>query len=293
MLLTRYATPAEFLNAAAPFLTQHEAEHCLLLGLAGNMRRYPDRFDLTPAGLYLATVEQEGEIVAAALRTPPHPPTLSLIALEQREAALRAIVAAFVREYPDLPGVSGPAEIASAFVRLWCEQTGAQSRLEIAERIFKLETVIPVVGVPGQPRPATAADRDLLVEWVAAFQAEAFADTAVSRSDAARLVDHGLAMPEVRGYWLWEDEHGMPVSLAGYTGPTPHGMRVAPVYTPPAKRGHGYASTLVAALSQHLLDTGRQFCFLFTDLANPTSNKIYQNIGYRPVIDFDMYAITF
>lgn len=86
---------------------------------------------------------------------------------------------------------------------------------------------------------------------------------------------------------MWDD--GQPVSLAGYSGPTPHGIRVGPVYTPPAQRGKGYASACVAALSRLLLDGGRAYCFLFTDMGNPTSNPIYQAIGYRPVCDVDEY----
>ena len=73
-------------------------------------------------------------------------------------------------------------------------------------------------------------------------------------------------------------------------GRTPNGTRVGPVYTPPEHRGHGYASALVAAASQAQLDEGIQFCFLFTDLANPTANHIYQAIGYEPVSDIDVYV---
>ncbi|MCA9556723.1 MAG: GNAT family N-acetyltransferase, partial [Myxococcales bacterium] len=83
--------------------------------------------------------------------------------------------------------------------------------------------------------------------------------------------------------WVWED--GEAVSMAAAVSPTPHGVRVNFVYTPPERRGRGYASACVAALSQAQLDAGRQFCFLYTDLANPTSNAIYQRIGYRPVTD--------
>jgi hypothetical protein len=84
--------------------------------------------------------------------------------------------------------------------------------------------------------------------------------------------------------YLWERE-GDVVSMAAAVGPTPNGMRVGAVYTPPEHRGHGYASALVAALSQDLLDRGRTFTMLYTDLANPTSNAIYQRIGYVPVSD--------
>ncbi|MGH2521912.1 MAG: GNAT family N-acetyltransferase [Anaerolineales bacterium] len=93
--------------------------------------------------------------------------------------------------------------------------------------------------------------------------------------------------PETRGIYFWEDPH--PVSMAGYGGPTPNGIRVGPVYTPPEQRRKGYASACVAALSQLMLDRGRKYCFLFTDLANPTSNHIYQQIGYEPVCDVDEY----
>ena len=80
--------------------------------------------------------------------------------------------------------------------------------------------------------------------------------------------------------------------MAGVGGLTPHGIRIGPVYTPPELRGHGYASNLVAGVTQRQLDAGRDYVFLFTDLANPTSNKIYQDIGYQPVNDIDEWDFT-
>jgi predicted GNAT family acetyltransferase len=65
---------------------------------------------------------------------------------------------------------------------------------------------------------------------------------------------------------------------------TPNGIRIGPVYTPPEHRRHGYASAVTAGLSSRLLES-RRFCFLYTDLANPTSNKIYEQIGYRRVCE--------
>ena len=102
------------------------------------------------------------------------------------------------------------------------------------------------------------------------------------------MVDGGLRSG-TRTFYLWEHD-GRPVSMAGVTGPTPHGIRVGPVYTPPAERGRGFGSALTAAASQAQLDDGRRFVFLFTDLDNPTSNKIYQAIGYEPVIDIDQWS---
>ena len=94
-----------------------------------------------------------------------------------------------------------------------------------------------------------------------------------------------------RTAYLWRDDDRV-VSLTGVGGLTPHGIRVGPVYTPPADRGRGYASNLVAEASQLQLDSGREFVFLSTDLANPTANKIYQDIGYEPVIDIDVYDFS-
>jgi predicted GNAT family acetyltransferase len=102
------------------------------------------------------------------------------------------------------------------------------------------------------------------------------------------MFEHRLASPTA-GFLVWEDG-GEPVSLAGWGGATPNGIRVGPVYTPPELRGRGYATALTAELSRRLLDGrlfegGRRFCFLYTDLANPTSNAIYERIGYRRVAE--------
>jgi predicted GNAT family acetyltransferase len=92
------------------------------------------------------------------------------------------------------------------------------------------------------------------------------------------------------GFALWED--GEPVSMAGWGSPTPNGMRIGPVYTPPERRGRGYGSAATAAASAEQLAAGRTFCFLYTDLSNPTSNKIYMDIGYEPVCDSIEYAFV-
>ena len=131
-------------------------------------------------------------------------------------------------------------------------------------------------------------DQALIRDWAEAFTVRR------CRQPGARLRRHGPSAGSRgtgRTAYLWEDG-GRPVSLAGVGGLTPHGIRVGPVYTPPELRGRGYASNVVAGVSQLQLDAGRTFVFLFTDLANPTANKIYQAIGYEPVIDVDEYDFT-
>ena len=137
--------------------------------------------------------------------------------------------------------------------------------------------------VAGSMRPYVDADRPLVLDWLTAFFAEAMPGT--PESDAGGFLTRRLAEPTSR-LVLWDD--GEPRSLAGFGSPTPNGMRVGPVYTPPELRGRGYASALTAAVTEHVL-ADRLFCFLSTDLANPTSNSIYQRIGYRPVIDVNVW----
>jgi predicted GNAT family acetyltransferase len=228
-------------------------------------------------------VEDAGSPVAAAVRTPPHNVVLS------QTASLDALDL-FARDLHEagqaLPGVVASSAVSLAFADRWHALTGQRHRRAEALRISQLEAVKPVIGVPGHLRRATVDDQALLVDWSEAFSREVHNEA--DRSEIERSVQQTLATdPNVRGLYIWHD--GAPVSMAGFSGPTPNGSRVGPVYTPPALRRKGYASACVAALSQHLLDSGRKFCFLFTDLANPTSNHIYQAIGYVPVCDVDDY----
>jgi predicted GNAT family acetyltransferase len=131
---------------------------------------------------------------------------------------------------------------------------------------------------------AGEADRPVVLDLVRAFMTEV-RGTAPAQAELVRSVEIRLgALPERGGFWLWEVD-GEVVSLTGHGGPTPNGIRIGPVYTPPRHRGRGYATRLVAEQSAWLLGRGRRFCFLFTDLANPTSNGIYRRIGYRQVCE--------
>ena len=131
-------------------------------------------------------------------------------------------------------------------------------------------------------RVATAADRELALRWWIAFGDEVLHEGGPGRDRAEATLDHRLSSPSA-GILLWENA-GEPVSIAGWGGPTPNGIRIGPVYTPAECRGRGYGSAVTAAVTQDILDDGA-IPVLFTDLANPTSNKIYQLLGYYPVAD--------
>ncbi|HEU5015153.1 MAG TPA: GNAT family N-acetyltransferase [Roseiflexaceae bacterium] len=277
MEIRRFDAPQSFLAHASHFLLEREAEHNLILGLAAELEHNLFVFGSQP---YMATVEDHGRIVAAALMTPPHNLILSRMA---DDAAIPAIVADLARFAAAPAGVIADVDHAAAFAELWCAPRGLRYRRNVAERIFQLTAVRPPRPVPGSMREATNHDRPLLVEWFTGFNADALS-TNIDHHAAERAADRWLSSPS-RTLYLWED--GEVVSMTGVAGPTPHGIRVSAVYTPPAQRRRGYASALVAAASQRQLDMGRSFCFLYTDLSNPTSNHIYQEIGYEPVVDVD------
>jgi uncharacterized protein len=270
MQVRTFDDPIVFLEQAGPLLLEDEARHNLMLGLAATLRDHPERYP--NFGLWL--VEHHGEPVGAALRTAPHN---LVLARARDESAIDALAQAVDDE---LPGVVGALPEVEQFARAWASGHGVTPVRRLAQGIFALERVEPVTGVPGAMRIATFDDRPLLLEWFLAFGIEALPHPDEDR--LARDLDHRLSATDT-GVVLWV--HDGAVSLAGFGGPTPNGIRIGPVYTPPELRGHGYASALVAELSSTLLADGRQFCFLFTDLANPTSNKIYERIGYVRVCE--------
>jgi predicted GNAT family acetyltransferase len=280
MELVRHPGVDAFRRRADAFLVAHEAENNLLLGLSASLRESPGLYTEAP---YLATVGADGAVVAVALRTPPHNLVLSAAPAEAIE-----LIARDVERAGGTPGVLGPSADARAFARAWSALTGAAPGAVVAERIYQLDAVVPVTGVAGSLERATVADRDLLVDWLERFTIEALGPA--DRASLERTVDIRLASG-VAGYFLWRVD-GDPTCLAACSGPTPSGIRIGPVYTPPALRRKGYGSACVAALSQRCLDGGRRLCFLFTDLANSTSNSIYQAIGYRPVCDFEQIELV-
>lgn len=286
MEIRRFAGVDAFYRHTETFYAAHEAENNLPLGILTTRLAQPASVE---PDIYLATAERDGEIVAAAVRTPPYNLVLSLIPnADLRAPAIAALVENTRAVYGAMRGVLGPAAEAQAFAQQWQRRAGGAYHIGVRERSYQLDAVVPVKDVSGTMRRATEADRDLLIHWYDAFNHEAMPDGI--HQNPAQWVDAMLSSP-VRDLFLWEDG-GERVTLVGHSGNTPHGARVGPVYTPPPLRRRGYASACTAAASQALLDAGRRFCFLFTNLANPTANHIYQTIGYRPVCDVDEYRFN-
>ena len=278
MKLTRHDSADGFLAHAGEFLGAREAEHNLILGLSSRLRAAPLMYG-EPA--YFAVVEEGGRVVGATMRTPPH--NLILSELDDL-AAIGPLLEDARAEFGSLPGVVGPKEPVARFAQAW----RGPARLEIAQRAFRADHVDAPSGVPGgcaTTSAATASSRR--AGWTPSSRRRCRS----RRPSRARSSSTAARRTRTAGSCSGRTT-ARSVSMAGFGGRTPNGIRIGPVYTPPELRGRGYASALTAAITQRLLDGGLRFCFLFTDLANPTSNSIYQRIGYEPVSDIDLWTFS-
>lgn len=271
------ADAGDFWRRAEDFLTADPVLNSVPLTLTVQRR---DGTVVDPAPPTFATVtDGAGDVVGVVLRTPPRNAMVS----RMPAAALPVVVESLRGLWPDLPGVNGPEAEASRFAELW--RPGGYE-VEMQQRLHRLGTLTPPAGVPGECRAATTAERELLVEW-----SRAFVDESDQNGDRDAIgADVDLRLEQRRAYvWVCEGE---PVSYTGHTLTVAGVARVGPVYTPRDRRGRGYASALVAEVSSRLVDAGADEVCLYTDLANSTSNKIYAEIGYRPVHDITSIQFT-
>jgi predicted GNAT family acetyltransferase len=265
---------AERFGQRAGELLEARLEHNVLATAALSVRTSPHEH---PDALF-AWVEDGGAVVAAALRTPPR----RLLATVMDGEIAEPLMARWLDADPGVPGVVAPLAVASALAGAWQRLTGRRATPAISEALHQLERVIaPARPAPGLLRNATAAEQDLLVRWTNAFIAE----TGIADApDAAPVVARSLRRG---GLFVWADPG--PVSMVGCNPAVAGIVRVGPVYTPLEHRGRGYASSAVAAASELALANGATRCVLFTDIANPTSNRIYQALGYERCGDWQEF----
>ena len=283
---------AEFLAAAGDFLRGERVRNTVFLTVAEAMRANPgQRRGNTHAGLPLFGWWSAGEghgakatPCGAFLHTPPFPVLLSAVPAEAAVSLAKQALAGRL-----LTGVNAYPETAKAFGDAWREMTGDRVGVHTRTRLYRLTELSWPDPLPdGAPRLAAQGDAALLTEWFAAFTRETSPPGAADASDPSAAVAERLSY---LGVTLWEAD-GEPVSLAGVTRQVAGMVRIGPVYTPPDRRGHGYGTAVTAAVSHRVRAVGAEEVLLYTDLANPVSNSIYQRIGYRPVEDRVMLSFT-
>lgn len=249
--------------------------------LATNVEAVRDGRRSYDGALWL-TVVDDGEIVGVAHHTPPY----GLLICPMPPAAARVLAHAVAPLRPDLSGVNGVSETAEAFALAWEELTGAAVVPGMAQLLYEADRIVLPTGVPGRARVAIADDHDVIVQWSHAFHDEAVPD------QPAHAVDQSATQRIAAGELLIWEVDGRPVCFAGASKPSAGVARIGPVYTPPADRRHGFGGACTAAASKRALDDGARQCMLYTDAANPTSNSIYQQIGYRLVGDARQFTFA-
>ncbi|MFD7991272.1 GNAT family N-acetyltransferase [Streptomyces mexicanus] len=307
-----------FLSRAGEFLRSRPAAHTVPLTVTENLRsRGPGVYgDAAPEfGVLEGKSERDGtrEVRAAFFRTPPHPVVLTALTEQEADALAQRLAATYAStgaeatgtgagtgagaaagpgEEPrggraPLSGVNAERDTAEAFAAAWRRHTGARVAPRRRMRLYRLgELSVPRPVPPGRARVAAEPDRALLARWYDEFCAAV--DESLGRGGPA-WADDRVRLGDVL---LWETPDGVPVAMAGRSPKVAGQIRVMGVYTPAHLRGRGYAGAVTAEVSRAALAAGAQEVLLFTDLANPTSNGLYQRIGYRPVSDFAVYDFT-
>jgi GNAT superfamily N-acetyltransferase len=278
MHVRRHTSAAEYLEVAGPTLRRQPVINQLVIGIAQQVARDPGRYG---ADNYFFSVEDGNEIVGAALQTAPWPVQVSAAPPE----AVRALARAFA-DLPAIRAVSGPDDTPRVFADEYARLRGVTHQLEDSLGTFELTAVSPVPAAQGTRVIASDEHAPVLQAWIEAFHAEAVPHDPPARADAGqRVASSGRAH-------IWLDAAGAPVSYAMNNRDVDGWASIGPVYTPPEQRGRGFATALVAGVSQYLLDQGRPGCTLYTNLANPTSNAIYERIGYRRIGSAFRYAFS-
>ncbi|MFF0265245.1 GNAT family N-acetyltransferase [Kribbella sp. NPDC004536] len=262
--------PQAFERTVFPFLQRDPVLHTIIMSNVHERADGTVRAEDEPS--YFVSVH-DPDVVGAAMRTPGRGVYVGAL----REDLAEPIADAYADVLPELKGVAGDRPAALRFARRWCELRGGKATETRGTRLHKLIELSPLTA-DGSARLMQAEDVDVVATWGDGFAAE-IADAIATdhREWAERRLDD-------RTLWIWE-ANGEPVSMAAYHMPLYGVCRVGPVYTPPDHRHHGYAGALTTHVTANILAAGNQAC-LYTDLANPTSNKIYHQAGYRPVADF-------
>jgi GNAT superfamily N-acetyltransferase len=288
MELRFFDDPVAFLEVAADHLAEQPVVSTVVSGVAHRVAADAEAGVPWPAGVpcWFCVVLDDGEVVGVAMRTATfgsHP--AFLMPMSDEAAALLART--LVERGEPVTAANGALPAVQVFCEETAAQVGGEARWGQHTRLFELGELVQPPPVDGRLRPAVVEEQPLITAWYDAFMADADEQAGREPGETA----HETPGPEdmrrrIEGgrVFVWEDASGQPVHVTAASQPSYGVARIGPVYTPREHRGRGIASAAVAQVSELLRDSGERAC-LFTDQANPTSNKIYEAIGYRRVVD--------
>lgn len=267
------ADPERYAEHVLDLLTEQPDANTVPLTVLETVRAGQRFSDIEPL---FAWFEAGGAVTGAISMTPPYGVLIGVLPAGSEDE----LVAGMRERAAEAPDVMGTADAADRFAASWTAGTGLSTEIAMRQRVYTLDGLRPPEPLPaGQARVAVPADLDLVMDWIAQFHDEAEASSATPQPGIyLRRIELGLL-------WLWRDGQGTPVSMAARNITVSGVSRIGPVYTPPEFRRHGYGAAVTAACTQDALDCGARQVVLFTDEANPTSNAVYQRIGFRALDD--------
>ena len=287
------ADPGEFLAAAGDYLAADPVVSTVVTTVAHRLLAQQADGIEQPGRNWWLVVRNASAVVGAGMRTAPFAPYPPFLLPMPDEAAV-ALARTLHERREEVLAVNVALPAVELFAAELARLSGGHVQVSQHTRLHELGELVCPAAVPGGLRAATEDDVELVMEWFGAFMGDADEQAGRSRGASAHEVpDRADMLRRLRTgrLWFWVNQAGERVHLTGVSPPSFGVARVGPVYTPPAQRGRGWASNAVAELSRRTQAEGARVC-LFTDQANPTSNKIYAALGYQPAADMANLVIA-
>lgn len=280
MKVTLVSSPQEFAELAESLLMQKEACNNLMLGILGRLLEEPNHDEYG----YLGIVENDHEAVFAFMQTPMNWILADTKAVD--EGIIEVLTQFLFSHHIHIPSIIGPVKATTMFVKQWEQLWNTKASIHMEQLIYQLDHVQPVPMAKGELVSAEIKHHALIASWLIQFGEEV--NESMSESKAIQTASRYIRNQSV---YLWAVD-GKPVSMVNHSRKTKHGITINAVYTPDSFKRRGYATSAVATLSAKLLKQGYQFCSLYTDKSNPTSNGIYKKMGYYVIGDSIVYRFS-
>ncbi|MBP1948925.1 GNAT family N-acetyltransferase [Virgibacillus litoralis] len=269
-------------NNVESFLLEREASNNLMLGILDRLTNDSDSYK---KGFHLGLVEEDGELIYAFMQTSTNNWILADIDYVHNNV-IRKVAAFLWESRVSVPGVLGPTEETEIFRNEWERLTHTHATINMRQLIYQIDQVNIIPETKGQLHQAKPQDRPLVKNWLIQFGVAASEN--ISEEDADQMAQSFICN---RTLYFWMVD-GKPVSMVNRSRKTKNGATLNAVFTPDEWKRNGYATAAVAKLTEKLLEDGFQFCSLYTDLANSTSNNIYKKIGYYEVGSSVVYTFN-
>jgi hypothetical protein len=271
MKCTQYKDIKEYFSKVESFLLQNESENNLQLGLASRLVKKPAE---ATAPIYLV-VEENRVVIGAAIRTDMKRP---FNFSKMNKAGIDCIIDYLHSKKIEIRGCHSEEDASLYFAETYCDKVNKMFSIVMHQGIYELNKLIMPPTNDLKIIPATIDHYDVVYNFVKGFTEDCFPNEPFNENDCIKSTEQHI---ERGNYYLLKNKYGEFISAATNNRQTENSGCISWVYTPKNYRGNGFGSLVTALVTREILNSGKKFCNLFTDLSNPTSNGIYQNIGYK------------